>query len=639
MKYIPKIQLQILVLILSYWTSVNSTCLKYAFPHTLGGFDDATKIYGMDMLNDDIVIAGIVHDSSIASPGAKFSKEGDKVIAVNDRGLFWYVIFNAQTGVVIKQRQHRTNQINPKSITLSDFYFSSQVEIFALTSPDSQFILLTFYGNAYNILQSNINYGFAASLAQSSNENSFYVGGLQQNEASLSIVDLRATLIKNYKVQTNISPTNDVVISTLLVEKDSTQMKDRVYGTILIDQNNYPYLDIFDLLFDMNSQSLISSKTLNPDPYKFIVCHYIWLLGPNLTGLILEDSNYKLFYVYLDMNTLQATIFNVILFNQQTYTIMTASYSIKYGPLIGGYTNAFASSTAYPAASFNQQVGCINTFQDTKRCNGQPPVNQAVQFQASQNTCSLLTFDYGSSSIDLNFKDPQTASSSFIKLDSIFFNCSQVVNYEIQDIANISETYIFGSLYQANRQSFSINCIEAQITYSVTVPDTALTYNSQTNMITFQTNDITLNYGIVVITIQGFVKQSWQFKTYTITLAIFQDPCDSVQITTEKLNDVVYDISYGSGYFLNNLNWIQSASQTGTCDPYTLNITAYNVIDGGIIGGWYYIKSNQLMSNSTTFIGRYRVVVQALLKNSTTGGDIIKEKDLNFTFKKWEILI
>eukprot|EP00347_Sterkiella_histriomuscorum_P009588 403340631 len=372
---------QILVFILSNLCVVNSTCLKYAFPHTLGGLNDATKIYGMDVLYDDIVIGGIVHDSSIAQYdafiGAKFSEEGDKVIAVNNRAPFWYVVFYATTGYVKKQRQHNENWFYPQMYPHSDFYYSDAVELFALHSAQSKFFLLTYYNDEYKSLQS-IDYGFATSLARSVNTSYFYVGGLQINDkATLSIVDLNANLIKNYQVLTNTLSVTENAINKLVIEKDPITMKERVYGTIPMPNQHTPY-------------------------------------RPQLIAQ------------------------NMVL-------------------------QLVASPLGFPRVLIIPQ------------CNGEDPVLQTVEYIGVPNTCSLLTFSNGPNLGSLIFIDPLTDSSGFQQYDAIFFNCSQVDNYQINSIPNYDETYIINSLYSVTRQSFVQGCTDAEISYSVYINQTAST--------------------------------------------------------------------------------------------------------------------------------------------------------------------
>eukprot|EP00347_Sterkiella_histriomuscorum_P020591 403337225 len=560
-------QIQInLLLVITYWSFVNSTCLQYAFPHTLGGKNGDTMIYGMDMRNDDIVIGGVVYDDSIAPPagstgsafvamitpgnqyrwakvlntqydqliGAKFSEEGDKVMAINDRSPFWYVVFDANSGVILIQKKHASSWIDPKIENHSDFYYSDTVQMFALqTSTTGKFLLLSFYQDQYYALQSK-DMGLAASLSRSQNTSYFYVGGLQQYKyATLSIVSLNATLIQNYEIQTSPQAGVDAYISKMVVT--------------------------------------------------------------------------------------------------------------NYGPLYAGYTNNFASSTDYVGPTFDKQVGFITSFTKDKRCNGiaQYAALETLYFLTITDSSQYLPFNQVDPQIipSLSFIDPNIVAFSFTTLDAIFFNCSQVDIYQIDAIENVNEYYIIGTLYETKKLEFSNSC-EALITYSVyinkkdtnvnqifviifqvTLAEDALAYNQDTNLIQFQSNDRTQKNGVVVITVYGFIKQSWQYITYSITLNLIEDPCESVKITSYNLLNFTYDIALGAGQFINDLNWTQSSPDKGICEQFTYRTTAQNLNDDSQISDWYNLQSGKMISKEMTTVGKYLVTVSAIVKNSTKGED------------------
>lgn len=86
----------------------------------------------------------------------------------------------------------------------------------------------------------------------------------------------------------------------------------------------------------------------------------------------MSDSNHQVYYVLVDVDSPSINAWYVQLFSQETFTITAAYYSYKYGPVLAGYTNNFASSLPdYPNPTlFNQQIGFIDAMYHYNRCNG-----------------------------------------------------------------------------------------------------------------------------------------------------------------------------------------------------------------------------------------------------------------------------
>ena len=90
-----------------------------------------------------------------------------------------------------------------------------------------------------------------------------------------------------------------------------------------------------------------------------------------------------------------------------------------------------------------------------------------------------------------------------------------------------------------------------------------LSFDDITGAINYKTNDRSLDGKTVVIYVQAFIRQSQQYAYYLITLTLQRDICELAVVTAGPVSDVTYDITYGDGFYLNDLSF--TSTNNGTC--------------------------------------------------------------------------
>eukprot|EP00347_Sterkiella_histriomuscorum_P013398 403364857 len=651
----------------------QSAC-QYGFPHILGGPNGQTQIHGMDMRNEQIVIAGAIFDNYVSqftddrgrpyialinsanqylwskvfdSPDnafimAKFSADGDRVITINDRAPLQIVILFVTNGDANVQNIVNTYWIVPK-IGQSTAYVDSSIYIVALTTSAIQFLVLSITASGADIFQTT-DQGFGSSILRSGNGNLTYVGGMQRYGAplypSFTILSNSSQVLRNYYLTTSAAPNIEKYVSQMTSLPNFAADKDLIVGTIIIDTGINIKMLIFKAEVYQSTQNVGLSRLLTPS-IQFIRCLHLSMKSSNIIALIVTDSLNSQIYMEINITSYNVETYkSAVLFYNSNYYATSAALSQDYGPIIAGYSSHIAGITSPSIIGFPQIAGYITAMQKSYRCNGEGyqtilpptiPINSNVFLTLGFVSDTTGGFLYGQSfPIAKSFDNPY----------SIVFNCTSLDYYLLTGFVNKEDTIYLGKQYQYQRQTPTSDCSASMFYINVLLNDTLsdlgtvatsiMNYSNSNLTISYQNDNRSLDGKKVVIQIHAFLYQSWQYTSYTLTLKLMQDPCEKVEVTPTVLNNVTYDLHSGNGVLLNYLNWTQTYKSE--C-PISYQVSGTDNNNGNSYDFWYLISGIQLLSNNLVKEGVFTVTVNAYVSNNTLLGSQTTKAQKQFQMK------
>eukprot|EP00347_Sterkiella_histriomuscorum_P016087 403354540 len=657
----------IYVIIIGLAVILNQECqsaCQYGFPHILGGPNGQTQIQGMDMRNDQIVIAGAVFDNQVSlladnrgrpyialikkankylwsrvfdSPDntfimAKFSAEGDRVITMNDRAPHQIVILFVSDGEPSIYNKVNTKQIVPK-IGFSTAYVDSSIYIVALTTTSNQFLVLSFLSTSVGIFKTT-DLGFGASILRSGNRNLTYIGGMQKKNTPLypcfTILDNSSKVLLNAYLNTSAAPNIEKYVSQMTSFPNFAPNIDIIVGTLIIDTGINSKMLIFKADVNQTSYKVGSSRLLTPS-IQFVRCLHLSMKSPDLTAMIVTDSLNSQIYMEININSFNVETYkSAVVFYEPNYYATSAALSQAYGPIIAGYSAHIAGySISSPfSVPFPQIVGYITAMQKPNRCNGNDYLTiSSPTISLESNVFQELGYRIDNSGNNFFYDRVVPLAQPFNNPNYIVFNCTSLDYYQLTGFVNKEDTIYLGKQHQYKRQTPKSDCSGSKYSINVLLNDTLsdlgtvatsiMNYYDSNLTISYQNNDRSLDGKKVVIHIHAFLYQSWQQTSYTLTLNLVQDPCEKVVITPTVLNNVTYDLQSGNGVLLNYLNWTQTYKSE--C-PISYSVNGIDNKDGSSYNLWYQISGIQLLSYNLNRQGVFTVTVDAYVLNNTLQG-------------------
>eukprot|EP00347_Sterkiella_histriomuscorum_P006290 403353335 len=637
----------------------QSSC-EYGFPHLLGGSEDQTLIHGVDMLDDLIVIAGGVHDSTVSSIAdgdgrpyialiskgnqylwskvfdsmqntfimAKFSKEGDKVITMNDRSPQHIVVLYTSNGEVSKNFVVMQDWVTPRIGGYSTFYYDNSIYIAALTTSQNQFLVISIVVNNIRTFRTNTE-GFGASILRSGNQNLTYVGGMQKQSgvsyATFSILNNQAQVLSNSFLNTSTVFTLEQYVSQMAILPNYLVGIDQVVGTVIIDNQQ---MQIFTAEVSHQTQEVGSSRLLKLS-VQFSKCLHIYVNSSNITGLIVNDMQNRQIYLEINLTDFKVVVSkSAVLFYNSNYKVTSGVWSSKYGPIIAGYSSQVAGSNSLQLVSFSQTVGFVTALDKIHRCNGddfvsisQPLLTFIIDVFKPLNFSQNITQD------PLGYYSAPYPIATFTNPYLTKFNCTSLNYYKLTGFKNLYADIYIGMQYQHTRLTPIADCGGSTFTITVLLNDTlsdpgtvassVMSYNEANLIIYFRNNNRSQDGKKFYIHVHAFLYQSWQYYSYTLALQLHQDPCEKVEVTSSPMKDVFFDIYFGNGVFLNYLNWTQTYKKE--CPIIYKNVAIDNNI-GSIHTQWWQKSEISMISSNLNRTGNYTVLTTAYVTNNTVSG-------------------
>eukprot|EP00347_Sterkiella_histriomuscorum_P015777 403355720 len=666
-------------------------CLKYAFPIVLGGYQDDTFIYDIDIdANNRIAIAGSVKDSSVASnafaapvpfvgliieggqyawaysldqPGdyiqkVRFSEEDQYVVAMNANAPNWFIKIDLHGALQSIQRSQGSSW--SASYYNSIAYFSNTGIVLGFQSiPDWEYTLM-FIQDPFLYSVKSIRQGAPQTIQRSTNPEFWYIGGCMVYGSLVAgpvftIFDSQGNPTDNYELQLSSSPSQSVAVAHSQLHKSSSI--DYLYLAVNID-TTYPTASTNIIRIEINPFQGPSPKVesvIRLDyTYTFKQLFGIQVINDYSVSVLGINDQSKLVYFVVNVITLKGQAFVTDVFNSQQpadSVIQRAVYSSIYGYILGGYTkNFYQTLEGLPTTSYTKNVGFVVSFNKATRCLGtnEEGTNQEYQILQIVTTpsqgLSSQTFEVTQPTGPQSY-DPYNFALFPLTTDEITLSCDALFYYAL-DPNPFAQDLVYAGIYIGQSSHFAYSTYQASCSTAVTTIavngtlstasgielNSVLTKDQPiTGNFIFQTNDRTYAGKSAVITVYGYIAQNRQFNSYTVTLNLIQDSCELVVVTvppTNQFTDKVFDLYQGDNYLIQEVLWTQT-HQAACQISYEILLTN-NTSGNSVTPTSLVLTSKQLRTSSWTYLGEFKVTVRAIVTNITNNYAVVVKQSRDF---------
>eukprot|EP00347_Sterkiella_histriomuscorum_P019222 403342473 len=605
-------------------------CLKYAFPIVLGGYQDDTFIYDIDIdANNRIAIAGSVKDSSVASnafaapvpfvgliieggqyawaysldqPGdyiqkVRFSEEDQYVVAMNANAPNWFIKIDLHGALQSIQRSQGSSW--SASYYNSIAYFSNTGIVLGFQSiPYGEYTLMFIQDPFLNPVKST-RQGAPQTIQRSSNLDFWYIGGNMVYGSTVarpvfSIFDSQGNPRDHYELQLPNPPLQSVAVAHSHLYKQSTI--DYFYLAVNIDTTyNTASTNIIEFQIKpfQGLSPQIDQVTRLQIAYTFLQIFGIQVLNVDTLCFLGINDQSKLIYFVVNKITLRGQAFLTDIFDQPADSVIQrAVYNPLYGFILGGYTKNFQETLGgLPAKSYSKNVGFVISFNQVTRCLGTNDEDTNILYTVSTFPQGTLSSSFqGITPPGPQSYDPYNFALFPLTTDEITLSCDALFYYALDPNPSAYDQ-VYAGIYIGQPSHFAYSTYQAGCSTAVTTVAVNGTLSTASG--------IELNS---VLTLDQPITGNFMFQTNDRTYAV---------PPTNQFTDKIIDLYWGDGLLIQDVLWTQTNS--AAC-PISYEILLTNNTSGNSVTPTSLVLTSQeLLTSSWTYLGQFKVTVRAVV--------------------------